>query len=61
LQAIQRFFSPDRRENPPDFLSGDLEGWQEYGLLKKPKRFVPNKKNASPKRNVFKELITNVP
>jgi hypothetical protein len=54
LQAIQRFFSPDRRENPPDFLSGDLEEWQEYGLLKKPKRFAPNKKNASPKRNVFK-------
>jgi len=34
--------SPDWRENPSDFLSGDLEGKREYGLLKKPKRFALN-------------------
>jgi hypothetical protein len=33
--------SPDWRENPPDFSSGDLEGKRENGNLKKPKRFGP--------------------
>ena len=33
--------SPDKKEHPPDFSSGDAEGWQEYGNLKKQVRFAP--------------------
>ena len=39
----RNFSSPDRREHPPDFSSGDAEGWQEYGCLKMPERFAPKK------------------
>jgi hypothetical protein len=28
-KACSHFFSPDRKEHPPDFSSGDAEGWQE--------------------------------
>jgi hypothetical protein len=35
--------SPDWRENPADFSSGDLEGKREQENLIKPKRFAPKK------------------